>query len=361
MQTITLKLELQKPTQAKMSMYRKMTEVNTAFSNWLLHFDELKTATSKVFGLYSDERLPSAIVNQTIRTVKSKKKNQKAKTFRRLWCSFNNQNFKVERENGLFKVSFPTFEKRIGVPIISKDHQKRWLDKLLSGNVKQGTTELYEKRGRWFVAITLSFVVEQKQARQGEPKTMGIDIGLRQLAVATAGTTSIFFPGNEMAYRRRRFASRRRKLGEAKKLHTIRKSKNKESEWMKDANHKISRHIVDFALENGVHLIRMEDLTGIRHSKKSRKEAGRNLHSWSHYQLQLFIEYKAKMAGLSIEYVNPKHTSVTCKCGHIDKRSRKTDTFCCTQCGYLSHADVNASINIAKAVSGLSTRKTINN
>ena len=57
-QTITLKLELQKPTKEKMAIYRKMTAINTAFSNWLLHFDGLQTATSKVFKRYSDERFP---------------------------------------------------------------------------------------------------------------------------------------------------------------------------------------------------------------------------------------------------------------------------------------------------------------
>lgn len=347
MQTITLKLELLNPTKEKVSIYRKMTEINTAFSNWLLHSRDLKAATSKIFRLYSDETFPSAVVNQTIHTVKTKKKNQKAKKFRRLWCGFNNQNLKVEKENRLYKVSFPTLEKRIGVPIIVKAYQQRWLDKLLSGEARQGTAELYEKRGRWFVAITLSFKVEQKPVYQGQHKTMGIDIGLRQLAVASIGTTSIFFCGNEMAYRRRHFASHRRKLGKAKKLHAIRKSKSRESEWMKDTNHKISRQIVNFALENGVHLIRMEDLTGIRHARKSRKEAGRNLHSWSHYQFQAFIEYKAKMAGITVEYVTPKYTSQMCKCGHVDKRNRNVDAFLCIGCGYKSHADVNAAINIA--------------
>ena len=199
--------------------------------------------------------------------------------------------------------------------------------------------------------------MEQKPVQQDQHKTMGIDIGLRQLAVASIGTTSFFFPGGDMAYRRRRFASRRRKLGQAKKLYAIRKLKNKESEWMKDTNHKISRQIVNIALENGVHLIRMEDLTGIQHSRKSRKEAGRNLHSWSHYQLQGFIEYKANMAGLTVEYVNPTYTSQMCTCGYVDKRNRNLDVFHCIQCGYKNHADVNASINIAKAVSGLSTKK----
>jgi len=36
MPTITLRLELHKPTQAKQDMYQRMTEINTAFANWLL-------------------------------------------------------------------------------------------------------------------------------------------------------------------------------------------------------------------------------------------------------------------------------------------------------------------------------------
>ncbi|VEF49419.1 transposase [Bacillus freudenreichii] len=356
MQTITLKLELKKPTKEKASMYQKMTEVNTSFSNWLLNFDGLNTATSKVFRLFSDRRLPSAVVNQTIREVKSKKKHQKTKKFRRFWCGFNYQNLHIEKENDLYKVSFPTLKKRIGVPVITTPYQQGWLDRLLTGELKQGASELYEKRGRWFVAVSLSFKVEQKLP-ETQQKIMGVDLGLRQLAVASIGTSSLFFRGKEMAFKRRRFASRRRKLGKAKKLIVIRKSKRKESNWMRDTNHKVSRQIIKFALENGVHLIRMEDLTGIRHTGKSRKEAGRNLHSWSHYQLQRFIEYKAKMEGIAVEYVNPEHTSQTCKCGHIDKRNRHLNQFHCILCGYQSHADVNASINIAKAVSGISKKK----
>jgi IS605 OrfB family transposase len=128
------------------------------------------------------------------------------------------------------------------------------------------------------------------------------------LAVASVGTKSLFFKGNRCASIRRRNVARRRKLGKAKKLDAIRKSKDKESRWMKDHNHKISRQIVNFAVANGVGIIRMEDLKDIRNGAKSKKEAGRNLHSWAFYQLKEMIRYKAEMVGI--------RTSQTCKCGH---------------------------------------------
>jgi putative transposase len=98
----------------------------------------------------------------------------------------------------------------------------------------------------------------------------------------------------------------------------------------------------------------MEDLTDIRNTAKSkRKDQGRNLHSWSFYQLRKFIRYKVEMAGMRFELVNPEYTSQTCKNGHRSKANRNGVHFCCKECGYDSHADVNGAINIAKAISGL--------
>ncbi|MFS0647009.1 hypothetical protein [Siminovitchia sp. 179-K 8D1 HS] len=83
-----------------------MTEINTKFANWLLSYSDLK--------LFSSEKFPAAVVNQTIREVKSKKKKQKAERFKRLWCTLNNQNRKIEKQKDLYAISFPTLKKRIG-------------------------------------------------------------------------------------------------------------------------------------------------------------------------------------------------------------------------------------------------------
>lgn len=185
---------------------------------------------------------------------------------------------------------------------------------------------------------------------------MGVDVGLRYLAVASIGTKSLFFNGKHASFVRRKFSSRRKKLGKAKKITVIKKSKNKESRWMTDLNHKISRSIVNEAIRNGVSLIRLEDLTNIRHTANASKKSDRNLHSWAHYELQTFIEYKANMSGIKVEYINPKYTSQTCKCGHREKTNRYKDTFKCKFCGYKTHADLNAAINIRKAISGLADK-----
>jgi putative transposase len=59
------------------------------------------------------------------------------------------------------------------------------------------------------------------------------------------------------------------------------------------------------------------------------------------------IEYVTAKRGKILVKVDPKHTSQTCgACGHVDKASRDREKFICTNCGFFSHADINAAQNI---------------
>jgi transposase len=56
--------------------------------------------------------------------------------------------------------------------------------------------------------------------------------------------------------------------------------------------------------------------------------------------------YKAKSAGIAVEYVNPVYTSQTCSaCGSLGKRVKYR--FACS-CGLLARADLNASRNLVR-------------
>jgi IS605 OrfB family transposase len=70
----------------------------------------------------------------------------------------------------------------------------------------------------------------------------------------------------------------------------------KEKRLMKDVNHCISKIILKFAVENGVSVIGLENLIGIRdRTNNNLRKKQKYLHSsWAFYQLQQFIEYKAK-------------------------------------------------------------------
>ncbi|MCC6506367.1 MAG: transposase [Aquimonas sp.] len=110
----------------------------------------------------------------------------------------------------------------------------------------------------------------------------------------------------------------------------------------------ISRKLVEKAKDTG-RGIKLEQLKYIRKRTTVRKSDRAQHSGWSFFQLQSFIEYKAKREGVAVQYVDPCNTSRQCAaCGHTEKANRKTQSrFQCVACGHVANADQNASINIA--------------
>lgn len=350
MQTITIRLRLHRPTQAKIKRYRELVERTTAFANNLIAAGRPKGLTSRTAREYLAGDLPSAVINQVLRDVAA---HRDVQMFRVLWPSFNNQNLRLKKVGDFWTAAFPTQAGRVRVPIAVTAKQEAILARL-GRDVKQGAAKLYEKRGRWFLALSVTLPAEEKAAGPVPGKIAGIDMGLRYLAVVNAGGETLFFSGDQAAYVRRRYHALRRRMGKAKALKAIRKMKDKEARWMKDQDHKISRAIVDWCLARGVGIIRMEKLEGIRRRKIRKRDFGRSLHSWSFYRLQRFIAYKARLSGIRVEWVNPKDTSRTCpRCGYCALENRSGIWFCCQKCGYRGHADAVGAWNISLAISGL--------
>jgi transposase len=70
------------------------------------------------------------------------------------------------------------------------------------------------------------------------------------------------------------------------------------------------------------------------------------MNSWSYYELQRQIEYKAHWEGIPVTYVNPNGTSVKCSiCGSRMKPEENRQLKCCS-CGFTVDRDVNAARNI---------------
>ncbi|MFJ8258390.1 RNA-guided endonuclease TnpB family protein [Peribacillus asahii] len=180
-------------------------------------------------------------------------------------------------------------------------------------------------------------------------KVMGVDLGLKVPAVVVTDDERARFFGNgrQNKYMKRKFRSERKTLGKKKKLNAIRNSKDKEQRWMKDQDHKISRAIVNFAKDNKISVIRLEQLANIRQTARTSRKNEKNLHTWSFYLLSQFIEYKANLAGIKVEYVNPAYTSQTCpRC--FAKNKAQDRKYTC-ECGFQKHRDVVGAMNIRYA------------
>ena len=151
--------------------------------------------------------------------------------------------------------------------------------------------------------------------------------------------------GKSALHIHRKYSAIRKRLQREGKFRELKQVKDRESRIVKDLNHKISRKIVDMAQEQHAALV-FEDLGGIRQTRKQHRSFKYALHSWSFFQLQTFVEYKAKLLGVPVLYIDPAYTSQDCsRCGTRGQRNGKD--FKCPTCGHADHADVNAAFNIA--------------
>ena len=180
------------------------------------------------------------------------------------------------------------------------------------------------------------------------PRTfIGVDRNTTGHIVVTANpdTGKIEKFGKMALHVHQKYSHIRKRAQRKKNFYVLKQVKDREHRIVKDLNHKISRKIVDMAKVQNAELV-FEDLNGIRKARKQHRSFKYALHSWSFYQLQTFVEYKAKLLGVPVVYVNPAYTSQDCsKCGARGQRIGKD--FKCPACGHADHADVNAAFNIA--------------
>ncbi|MFQ3583758.1 MAG: transposase, partial [Cyanobacteriota bacterium] len=216
---------------------------------------------------------------------------------------------------------------------------------LAEQDCERGTLKLMRIRGVWYAVLSITWDVPEVKSTE----RLGVDRGQNRLAVAaTRWGRAVFFGGGEVAYRRRRFQKRRAQLQQAGKYRALKKLERKEVRWMRAVNHTVSRRIVRFA--NAVNAdVWMEDLSGIRQSRQSRKarsDAGRSRHTWSYYDLEWKVAYKLEMAGRTLHKRPAAYTSkIDHRTGLLGKRVGHLFT---GQDGYCCDADWNAAMNIAQ-------------
>lgn len=304
--------------------------------------------TFNQFGKLSSSKisaeLPSALRGQCVIDAKSVfkkyRKTQIESILKKPMAIWNNQSYNISES----KITFPV--------LLNGKCQRIKVNALIPQNIleilrnnKLGTLRITYKSHKLIAQIA----VEIREQTASGNSIMGVDLGLKCPAVCTTDTGKVKFVGNgrKNKYLRRHYKTKRKKLGKAKKLNAIKNLNDKEQRVMKDIDHKLSRQIINFAINNMVSVIRLEQLTKIRKTAKTSRKNEYNLHTWSFYRLAQYIEYKAKLVGISIEYINPAHTSQICPCCGI-KHKTKNRLFAC-KCGYTNHRDLVGAINILSA------------
>ena len=214
-----------------------------------------------------------------------------------------------------------------------------------------GTAKLTNKHGKYYLHIPVTYDVEESNISD-ICNVVGIDRGIN-FVVATYDShhKSGFVSGKAIKQKRANYSKLRKKLQMRHTPSSRRRLKaigQRENRWMQDINHQVSKALVE---NNPKHtLFVLEDLSGIRNVTERVKTKDRYISvSWSFYDLEQKLIYKAKQNQSSVIKVDPRYTSQCCPaCGHTEKsnRNKKIHLFTCKNCGYKSNDDRIGAMNL---------------
>ena len=267
--------------------------------------------------------LKSMISNQILRKYG---RNKKIKNVRRVNLTVPNQGIQVDKK-----------ARNIRIPCLKLSFNYQF-----PNNFKK-INQIEVNKQSIFVSVT----VPEKEQSNNENNWIGVDLNTTGhcAVVGIPETGKVHKLGKKALHVRKKYLQIRRMLQKRGATQQLKQVRRRESRIIKDLDHKISRKIITIAKKNNAGIV-LEDLKNIRKTATVSKSFKYSLHSWSFYQLKTFIDYKAKLQGIAVAYIDPRNTSKTCsKCGRIGLRTTKQ--FKC-RCGHVDHADVNASFNIAQ-------------
>lgn len=247
--------------------------------------------------------------------------------------------------NNLFSVN--TLTGRVKLPYHSEGMEKYFDHK----KYRFGTAKLVCKHGKYFLHIPVTYSVDECRP-EDICHVVGIDRGIN-FVVATYDSKhkSGFVSGRQIKQKRAQFSKTRKQLQQVKTPSSRRRLKaigSRENRWMQDVNHQVSKALVE---NNPKHtLFVLEDLSSVRKATEKVHVKDRYVSvSWSFFDLEQKLIYKAKNNQSAVIKVNPAYTSQTCPvCGHTEKanRNKKTHIFCCRNCGYRSNDDRIGAMNL---------------
>jgi putative transposase len=201
---------------------------------------------------------------------------------------------------------------------------------------------------------SLSFCIQKDVEPIMPESAIGIDRNLRNVTISMLNQSVMYRTEKILSIKQNSQHVRNsfRRFDVRVKNRFFTKIRQRQTRRVNQYIHKISKDVVQRAKESKSMIV-FEDLKGIRKLYRSGNGQGKKfrqkLNSWSFYELQRQIEYKAAWEGIPVKFVNPKRTSKLCPiCGYgiqEDKLNRRK--MLCNNCSKIMDRDVVASMNIA--------------
>lgn len=293
-------------------------------------------------------------INNGIKSIRSYKKGLP------IPISVNSMSFKKDNNNFNFNWRVCKGEDILFKIRLGKDsgNYKLTLDKIVNEILKYSISSIEYKKKKFFLNLCVNDI--EKKVGLNTNISLGVDLGIRtpayiatnELASRPLGNINDFFKVRKAIQRKKEKSKKDAVMskgghGRKRKLKAINRNTKTERNFAKTYNHKISKEIIKFALQENAGVIKLEMLEGYG-NKKSNKYI---LRSWSYFELQQYIKYKAEQLGIIVKFVDPYHTSQICsKCNHYEPNQRDNDNlFTCKKCGLEINGDHNAAINIANS------------
>src|SRR5712692_23828 len=259
--------------------------------------------------------------------------------------------FKTEQ-----RVSILTLQGRVILPYTAYSKHIA----LIQQDTHIGAAKLWYDKAKKHFYLLVSLELEiADPTPETHTQVAGVDVGVRYLAVtSTTKGDCTFHTGKSIVPKANHYARLRKRLQEKGTRSATRRLvviAGRERRLKQDANHVVSKHIVD---QHPHSLIGLEQLTDIRertrrkHGKKASKKqrrANATYSKWSFAELQSMIAYKALLQGSMAIKVEAQYPSKACPmCGHTcaANRPNKGLMFICQNCHYSLHADLVGARNI---------------
>jgi putative transposase len=329
------------------STYREIVNylITFAFENNITSFKRLKKETyKKLRGKYP--QLPShylytacQMATSIYKSYRKRKRKGKANgkpVFKKEVIMLDDHLFKLNLEKGIIKLSTPKGR------TFFEFYPAKYHEKLRDWKV--GQAWLIKTPKGVFINVVFS-----KEVEIGEPFTfVGVDLNENNVTLSLPNGEFVQIITHEREIRTGYFVKRRKiqkKLKTGKRRRELlEKYGERERNRLNDLYHKLANKIVELAEKYGG--IALEDLTEIRDSIRYSAEMNGRLHRWSFRKLQSIIEYKAKLKGVKVVFVNPAHTSSLCPICGSKLSPNGHRVLKCSNCGFEADRDVVGSWNI---------------
>jgi len=259
-------------------------------------------------------------------------------TFKRQVVMLDDHLFSLDPES--WEASIATEKGRVGLKLLHGTYHEKFR------GMKVGQAWLVKTGDGYYLKVVFSKTVET-----AEQNGKAIAVDVNENNVAFGSTDSIRnVETRERAIRTAYFLKRRRLQSKLRlnEKPLLAKYRGRERRRLEDIYHKVANEIVAEAIEAGASVVVLESIKNIRKRIRYSKALNGRLNRWGFRRFQSILEYKAKVVGLRVVYVDPRGTSSLCPiCGEkLSPNGYRRVR--CSKCGLEEDRDTVAVRNLLR-------------